>query len=37
LNADGAINPVAAYRASGYRKKITGVRPPVTAGGGGIV
>lgn len=37
LNAGGAIDPVAAYRASGYRKKVAGERPAVAGGGGGIV
>ncbi len=33
----GAIDPVEAYRASGYRQKVAGVRPAVTGAGGGIV
>ena len=33
----GAINPIAAYRASKYRAKVAGERPAVTGGGGGIV
>ena len=33
----GAIDPVAAYRASGYRRKVAGERPAVAASGGGIV
>ena len=33
----GAIDPVAAYRASGYRKKVAGERPVSAAGGGGII
>jgi L-rhamnose isomerase/sugar isomerase len=37
LRSGGAIDPLAAYRASGYRKKVAGIRPGVTAGGGGIV
>jgi L-rhamnose isomerase/sugar isomerase len=37
LNAGGAIDPVAAYRASGYRRKVTAERPAVASGGGGIV
>jgi len=37
LQAGGAIDPVAAYRASGYRAKVAGERPKVTAAGGGIV
>jgi L-rhamnose isomerase/sugar isomerase len=32
-----AIDPVAAYRASGYRKRVAAERPAVTGGGGGIV
>ena len=37
LNAGGAIDPVAAYRAAGYRKKVASERPAVAGGGGGIV
>jgi L-rhamnose isomerase / sugar isomerase len=37
LNAGGAIDPVAAYRAAGYRKKVGEVRPAVEGGSGGIV
>ena len=37
LQAGGAIDPVATYRASGYRQKVAGIRPPVTSAGGGIV
>jgi L-rhamnose isomerase/sugar isomerase len=37
LERGGAINPVAAYRASGYRKKVGDERPAVTGSGGGIV
>ena len=37
VQAGGAIDPVAAYRASGYRKKVAGERPAVASGGGGIV
>jgi L-rhamnose isomerase/sugar isomerase len=37
LGAGGAIDPVAAYRASGYRKKVAAERPAVASGGGGIV
>ena len=37
LQAGGAIDPVAAYRASGYRKKVAAERPAVASGGGGIV
>lgn len=32
-----AIDPVAAYRASGYRAKVAAERPKVSGGGGGIV
>lgn len=37
LEKGGAIDPVAAYRASGYRAKVAGERPAVTGSGGGIV
>ena len=37
LRAGGAIDPVAAYRASGYRRKAASERPAVASGGGGIV
>ena len=33
----GAIDPVGAYRSSGYRAKVSAVRPNVTGEGGGIV
>jgi L-rhamnose isomerase/sugar isomerase len=33
----GAVDPVAVYRASGYRARKANERPAVTAGGGGIV
>lgn len=33
----GAIDPVGAYRAAGYRAKVAGERPAVAGGGGGIV
>jgi L-rhamnose isomerase/sugar isomerase len=33
----GAIDPIAAYRASGYRAKVAAERPAQAAGGGGIV
>ena len=33
----GAIDPLAAYRASGYRAKVAAVRPAVEGGSGGIV
>ena len=35
--AGGAIDPVAAYRASGYRRKVAGERPAVKGGSGGII
>ena len=37
LRAGGAIDPVATYRASGYRAKVAAIRPAVNAAGGGIV
>jgi L-rhamnose isomerase/sugar isomerase len=37
LNAGGAIDPVGAYRAAGYRQKVAAERPAAAAGGGGIV
>jgi L-rhamnose isomerase / sugar isomerase len=37
LKSGGAIDPVAAYRASGYRAKVAAERPAVAGGGGGIV
>ncbi|TIS67365.1 L-rhamnose catabolism isomerase [Mesorhizobium sp.] len=37
LNTGGAIDPVAAYRAAGYRAKVAAERPAVASGGGGIV
>ena len=37
FNRGGAIDPVAAYRASGYRRKAAVKRPAVASGGGGIV
>jgi len=37
LTCGGAIDPVAAYRASGYRAKVAEERPAVAAGSGGIV
>lgn len=37
LEKSGAIDPVAAYRASGYRQKVAGIRPDVSGAGGGIV
>lgn len=35
--AGGAIDPVATYRASGYRAKVSAIRPASAAGGGGII
>ncbi|MGP9804907.1 L-rhamnose catabolism isomerase [Paracoccus sp. NSM] len=37
LRAGAAIDPVATYRASGWRAKMAETRPAVAAGGGGIV
>ncbi|HEY5364428.1 MAG TPA: L-rhamnose catabolism isomerase [Aestuariivirga sp.] len=37
LNQGGAIDTIAAYRASGYRAKVAKERPASAAGGGGIV
>ena len=37
LERGGAIDPVAAYRASGYRQRVAAERPAVSAAGGGIV
>jgi L-rhamnose isomerase/sugar isomerase len=37
LEGGGAIDPVATYRASGYRARVATIRPAVTGGGGGIV
>ena len=37
LDKGAAIDPVAAYRASGYRAKVAAERPAVSGGGGGIV
>ncbi|MBW9063645.1 L-rhamnose catabolism isomerase [Rhizobium herbae] len=37
FEAGGAIAPVAAYRASGYRAKVASERPASKSGGGGIV
>lgn len=37
LRSGGAIDPLAAYRASAYRQKVAAARPAVTAAGGGIV
>jgi L-rhamnose isomerase/sugar isomerase len=35
--AGGAIDPIAVYRASGYRKQVAEQRPAVAGGSGGIV
>lgn len=37
LESGGAIDPISAYRASGYRAKISAERPAVSGAGGGIV
>jgi L-rhamnose isomerase/sugar isomerase len=37
LEAGGAIDPVGAYRASGYRQRVAKERPAAAGGGGGIV
>ncbi|MEP4246788.1 L-rhamnose catabolism isomerase [Tateyamaria sp.] len=37
LENGGAIDPVTAYRASGYRAQVAQVRPAVSGAGGGIV
>lgn len=37
LEAGGAIDPVGAYRASGYRQQVAKDRPAVVGGSGGIV
>jgi L-rhamnose isomerase/sugar isomerase len=37
LEKGGAVQPVVAYRASGYRGKVSDKRPAVTGSGGGIV
>jgi len=37
LEKGGAIDPLAAYRASGYRAKVAEIRPAVEGGSGGIV
>jgi L-rhamnose isomerase/sugar isomerase len=37
LDAGGAIDPVGAYRASGYRQRMAEQRPAVSGGSGGIV
>ena len=37
LDKGAAIDPVAAYRRSGYRARVAAERPAVAGGGGGIV
>lgn len=37
LRSGGAIDPISAFRASGYRAKVAAERPKVTGAGGGIV
>ena len=37
LEKNAAIDPVSAYRASGYRASVAAIRPAVLSGGGGIV
>ncbi|KZM47579.1 L-rhamnose catabolism isomerase [Labrenzia sp. OB1] len=37
LDSGGAIDPLAAYRASGYRRQVADIRPDVSGAGGGIV
>ena len=37
LESGGAISPLAAYRASGYRDRVAAERPAVQGGSGGIV
>lgn len=37
LEAGGAVDPIGAYRASGYRERVAAERPAASAGGGGIV
>ena len=37
MNAGGAADPVAVYRASGYRQRMAAARPRAASGGGGIV
>lgn len=37
LRKEAAIDPVAAYRASGYRESVSRIRPAKTGGSGGIV
>lgn len=37
LRHGGAIDPIATYRASGYRAQVAAIRPKLSGGGGGIV
>jgi len=37
LDNGGAIDPIATYRAAGYRAKVSAERPAVSGAGGGIV
>jgi L-rhamnose isomerase / sugar isomerase len=37
VEAGGAIDPIATYRASGYRASVAKIRPAVSGAGGGIV
>jgi L-rhamnose isomerase / sugar isomerase len=37
MRQSGAFDPIATYRASGYRDRVAAERPQVTGGGGGIV
>jgi L-rhamnose isomerase / sugar isomerase len=37
MEAGGAIDPIATYRASGYRASVAKIRPVVSGAGGGIV
>lgn len=37
LEHRGAIDPVASYRAAGYRQRVAAIRPVASGGGGGIV
>jgi L-rhamnose isomerase/sugar isomerase len=37
LRNGGAVDPIATYRASGYRKMVAAERPAVSGGSGGIV
>jgi L-rhamnose isomerase/sugar isomerase len=37
MREGGAVDPVATYRASGYRAKVSAERPASVAGGGGII